>query len=111
MLEWVGDLRPSRPHSTTKSPEGETKAPSRPGGMLVHALNTVNLGSGRRKEFFPGWLGIANVIILALIAGVLYGVTTTKNPLQMGLIVGGVSLAVLSTRAGFERYANKSPAS
>lgn len=79
--------------------------------VLAVALNTVNLGSGRRKEFFPGWLGIANVIILALIAGVLYGVTATKNALQMGLIVGGVSLAVLSTRAAFERYANKSPAS
>ncbi len=71
--------------------------------ILAVALNTVNLGAGKRKEFFPGWLGIANVVILALIAGVLYGVTTAKNPMFMGLLVGSITFAVLASRATWER--------
>ncbi|QDT34672.1 ABC transporter permease [Thalassoglobus polymorphus] len=71
--------------------------------ILAVALNTINFGAGKRKEFFPGWLGITNVIILSLIAGVLYGVTTTTNPLFMGLLVGAVTFAVLASRATWER--------
>lgn len=75
--------------------------------VLAVALNTISFGAGKRKEFFPGWLGLVNVLILSLIAGVLYGVTATQNALNMGLTAGVVTLAVLAGRAFFERYANK----
>lgn len=75
--------------------------------VLAVALNTISFGAGKRKEFFPGWLGLVNVLILSLIAGVLYGVTATQNALNMGLTAGVVTLAVLAGQAFFERYANK----
>lgn len=75
--------------------------------VLAVALNTISFGAGKRKEFFPGWLGIVNVLILSLIAGVLYGVTATQNALNMGLTVGVVTLVVLAGRASFERYASR----
>lgn len=73
--------------------------------VLAVALNTLSFGAGRRKDFFPGWLGIANVLILGLIAGLLYGVTATQNPLYGGVLVGVVTLLVLASRAGWERVA------
>lgn len=75
--------------------------------VLAVALNTLSFGAGRRKDFFPGWLGIANVFILGLIAGLLYGVTATQNPLYWGVLVGVVTFLVLASRAVWERFADQ----
>lgn len=72
--------------------------------VLAVAVNTISFSGGNRKEFFPGWLGVVNVLILALIAGVLYGVTAAVYPLYWGCVVGLSTFAVLAIRAGWERY-------
>lgn len=71
--------------------------------VLAVALNTIRFGQGQRKDFFPGWLGVANVFILGLIAGTLYGVSTDENSLHWGLLVGLVTFSVLGIRAFWER--------
>lgn len=72
--------------------------------VLAVALNTISFGSGKSKAFFPGWLGLMNVLILGLISGVLYGVTAAEHPIYWGSVIGMSVLVALSLRAAWERY-------
>ncbi|TWT49870.1 Inner membrane ABC transporter permease protein YjfF [Thalassoglobus neptunius] len=75
--------------------------------VLAVAVNTLRFEGGRSKQFFPGWLGLMNVGILSLIAGVLYAVTATEHAISRGFTVGLGILFVLAIRAVYERASNR----
>ena len=62
--------------------------------VLAVAFNELR-GAGLRKRFFPGKLGIINIVNLSLLGGVIAAVTTTKNQLPKAAIVAGIVCAVL----------------
>lgn len=74
--------------------------------VLAVALNTLKIGSQRKKAFFPGWLGISNVFILGLLAGVLYGVTTENHSFWASMGVGVVTGSILAGRAVWEHVSD-----
>lgn len=74
-------------------------------GMLVVfavAFNELR-GAGTKKAFFPGALGWLNVVIVSGLLGIITAVTTSEDKLRSGLAVGGVALAMLTTKAVIER--------
>lgn len=77
-------------------------------GMLVVlavAFNALRGTGGFRKKFFSGSLGILNVGILSLLAGVMTSVTSQEEKLRNGLVVGGSALVILGAKAVSERMA------
>lgn len=77
-------------------------------GMLVVlavAFNQLRGGGGLRKPFFPGLLGLLNVAIISLLAGVMTAVTSTELKLRNGAIAATATLAILASRALAERLA------
>jgi ribose/xylose/arabinose/galactoside ABC-type transport system permease subunit len=77
-------------------------------GMLVVlavAFNALRGTGGFRKRFFSGALGILNVGILSLLAGLMTSVTSQEDKLRNGLIVGGSALVILAAKAVSERMA------
>ena len=79
-------------------------------GMLVVlavAFNALRGTGGLKKRFFNGGLGLLNVAILGVLAGVMTSVTSQENKLRNGLIVGGSVLVLLAAKAITERMTGK----
>jgi len=77
-------------------------------GMLVVlavAVNQLRGTGGLRKPFFPGLLGILNLLIISVLAGVMTAVTSGDAKFRNGLLVAGATLVVLGGRALAERLA------
>jgi ribose/xylose/arabinose/galactoside ABC-type transport system permease subunit len=75
-------------------------------GMLVVlavAFNQLRGAGGVRKPYFPGALGLLNVTIVSLLAGVMTVVTSSENKFRNGLLVAGATLLILGARAIAER--------
>lgn len=75
-------------------------------GMLVIlavAFNQLRGTGGLRKPYFPGLLGLLNVAIISVLAGVMTSVTSSDAKLRNGLIVAGSTLVILGSRAAAER--------
>jgi ABC-type branched-subunit amino acid transport system permease subunit len=74
-------------------------------GMLVVLAVAFNelRGSGVKKEFFPGALGLLNVFILSGLTGIIIAVTSSDGKLTSGGIVGGSVFLVLMAKALSER--------
>ena len=70
--------------------------------ILAVALNEIRGEGGWKKRFFPGALGLLNVGILTVLAGVLAAVTSTEGKMRNGLVVGVTVLVLLSTKAVME---------
>jgi hypothetical protein len=75
------------------------------GGLVVLAVafNELRGTGGVRKQFFPGALGLLNVLILTLLAGIITAVTSTTDKLRNGLIASAAALLLLSAAAIRER--------
>ena len=61
-------------------------------GMLVVlavAFNQLRGSGGLRKPFFPGLLGMLNVVIISVLAGVMTAVTSSDAKFRNGLLVAG----------------------
>ena len=52
--------------------------------VLAVAFNELRKTGGFRRQFFPGIIGWISVVILALLAGLITGATTTENKLNSG---------------------------
>jgi ribose/xylose/arabinose/galactoside ABC-type transport system permease subunit len=79
-------------------------------GMLVVlavAFNALRGTGGFRKKFFTGSLGILNVGVLSLLAGLMTSVTSQEDKLRNGLVVGGSALVILAAKAVSERLAGR----
>ena len=63
--------------------------------LLAVAFNELRSGSGLRRPFFAGWLGIANIVILAALSGVITSVLTGAAKFERGLIAAAIVLALL----------------
>ncbi len=75
-------------------------------GMLVIlavAFNSLRGSGGLHKRFFTGGLGLLNVAILGLLAGIMTSVTSQDEKLRNGLIVGGSVFVLLAAKAVSER--------
>lgn len=75
-------------------------------GMLVVlavAFNQLRGAGGVRKPYFPGALGLLNVAIVSILAGVMTVVTSSEHKFRNGLMVAGGTLAILGGRAFAER--------
>ncbi|MBL8851275.1 MAG: ABC transporter permease [Planctomycetaceae bacterium] len=75
-------------------------------GMLVVlavAVNQLRSTGGVRKPYFPGLLGLLNVAIISVLAGVMTSVTSSEAKLRNGLLVAGGTLVILGARAIAER--------
>jgi ribose/xylose/arabinose/galactoside ABC-type transport system permease subunit len=83
-------------------------------GMLVVlavAFNELRAEGGVKKRFFPGTLGILNVVILTVLAGTIVGVTSQTDKFRNTLIAGGIALVLLSGKAIIERiHSRRGPA-
>lgn len=75
------------------------------GGLVVLAVafNELRGTGGVRKQFFPGALGLLNVLILTLLAGIITAVTSTTDKLRNGLIASVAALLLLTFAAIRER--------
>ena len=75
------------------------------GGLVVLAVafNELRGTGGLRKQFFPGALGILNVLILTVLAGAITAVTSTTDKLRNGIIAAVVTLLLLGAAAIRER--------
>ena len=71
--------------------------------VLAVAFNALRGSGGLKKKFFPGALGLLNVLILTVLAGVITSVTASENKLLYGGMAAGVTLAVLGVRLILER--------
>lgn len=60
--------------------------------VLAVTFNELRSSQGFRKQFFPGGLGIVNIFVLSLLAGVITAVMSSTNKLAYG---GGTALVVL----------------
>ncbi|WP_437229722.1 ABC transporter permease [Planctomicrobium sp. SH661] len=80
-------------------------------GMLVVlavAFNELRGSRGFKKQFFPGNLGLLNVMILTLLAGVItFATSSPAFKVRNGLIAGGAALLLLGLRAVMERRATR----
>lgn len=80
--------------------------------VLAVAFNELRSGSGLKKQFFPGGLGLVNVIVLSLLAAVVAAVTVADDKLATGAAAGLVVLTLLVARklaeAGADRRARLS---
>lgn len=78
-------------------------------GMLVVLAVAFNelRGEGLKKRFFPGLLGWLNVGILALLTGIVTGVTSSNDKLRNACIAGGAAGILLLLRAVMERVAER----
>ncbi len=72
--------------------------------VLAVAFNELRGGRGLKKHFFPGKLGILNVFILTILAGVIsFATAGSDQKLRNGIIAAAVTLILLSIRAIMER--------
>lgn len=75
-------------------------------GMLVVlavAFNELRGTGGLKKQFFPGALGVLNVLVLTLLSGLIVGVTSADDKLRNGLIAAVAALILLGIRILLER--------
>ncbi|HWL10465.1 MAG TPA: ABC transporter permease, partial [Planctomicrobium sp.] len=84
-------------------------------GMLVVlavAFNELRGSRGLRKQFFPGSLGLLNILILTLLAGLItFATSSPEMKLQNGLIAAGAAVLLIGLRAFVERRSNRPTAS
>lgn len=75
------------------------------GGLVILAVafNELRGTGGVRKQFFPGALGLLNVLILTLLAGIITAVTSTTDKLRNGLIASAAALLLLTAAVIRER--------
>ncbi len=72
--------------------------------VLAVAFNELRGSRGLKKQFFPGSLGLLNVFILTLLAGLItFATSSPESKLMNGLIAAGVTLLLIGMRAAFER--------
>jgi len=71
--------------------------------VLAVAFNELR-GRGLRKQLFPGSLGVLNVLILTLLAGLItFATASPEYKIRNGLIAGGGALLLLGLRTVLER--------
>jgi ribose/xylose/arabinose/galactoside ABC-type transport system permease subunit len=78
--------------------------------VLAVAFNELRGSRGLKKQFFPGSLGILNVIILTFLAGLItYATSSADFKLRNGLLAAGAVLLLIGVRAFLERRPRTSP--
>jgi len=84
-------------------------------GMLVVlavAFNELRGSRGLKKQFFPGKLGLLNILILTLLAGLItFATSSPEAKLRNGLIAAGGAFLLIGLRALLERRGKKAPVS
>jgi len=72
--------------------------------VLAVAFNELRGSRGLKKHFFPGALGLLNLLILTALAGTITFVTSTEDKMRNGLIAAAVTFVLLAIRAAAERF-------
>ena len=75
--------------------------------LLAVAFNELRTGSGLRRPFFEGKLGIANIGILAALTGIITALLTAENKVFNGVAAAGVVLGLLGVKKVLEVRAAK----
>lgn len=70
--------------------------------LLAVAFNELRTGHGLRRPFFAGWLGIANIGIVAALTGVVTALLLAEDKLRYGLAAAGVTVVLLAAKKTFE---------
>lgn len=72
--------------------------------VLAVAFNELRGSRGLKKQFFPGTLGLLNVFILTVLAGLItFATSSPESKFQNGLIAAGGTLFLIGLRAFMER--------
>ncbi|MEW4531427.1 ABC transporter permease [Maioricimonas sp. JC845] len=72
--------------------------------VLAVAFNELRGSRGLKKHFFPGALGLLNLLILTALAGTITFVTSTEDKMRNGLIAAAATFVLLAIRAAAERF-------
>ena len=75
--------------------------------VMAVAFNALRGTGSLKKQFFPGALGLLNVLILAGLSGTITAVTSTSDKLRNGTIAAVVTFLLLSVMAVRERMPKK----
>ena len=70
--------------------------------LLAVAFNELRAGSGLRRPFFAGWLGIVTIGILSVLVGSVTALLVGEEKLRTGLIAAGLALIVLAAKKAME---------
>lgn len=63
--------------------------------VLAVAFNELRASGGLRKQFFPGALGLVNIAVLSLVAGVVTAMMSSTNKLISGSVAALIVLTLL----------------
>ncbi|QDU41132.1 Ribose transport system permease protein RbsC [Maioricimonas rarisocia] len=75
--------------------------------VLAVAFNELRGSRGLKKHFFPGALGLLNLLILTTLAGTITFVTSTEDKMRNGLVAAGATFVLLAIRAVAERLSRE----
>lgn len=70
--------------------------------LLAVAFNELRTGSGLRRPFFAGWLGIVNIGVVAGLFGVITSLLSSDDKLRNGLVVAFAMLMLLILKKTLE---------
>ncbi|MGC1275491.1 MAG: ABC transporter permease, partial [Planctomycetaceae bacterium] len=70
--------------------------------LLAVAFNELRTGSGLRRPFFAGWLGIVNIGLVAALFGMIAALLSSDEKLRNGLAVMAATLVLLLVKKGLE---------
>lgn len=70
--------------------------------LLAVAFNELRTGSGLRRPFFAGWLGIVNIGVVAGLFGVITSLLSSDDKLRNGLAVAFAMLMLLILKKTLE---------
>jgi ribose/xylose/arabinose/galactoside ABC-type transport system permease subunit len=76
--------------------------------LLAVAFNELRAAGGLKRPFFGGWLGIANIGILAVLAGTITSILSPDAKLTNGLLAALAAALVLAAKKTFEVRAQRS---
>jgi ribose/xylose/arabinose/galactoside ABC-type transport system permease subunit len=75
--------------------------------LLAVAFNELRSGSGVRRPFFAGWLGLVNLGIISGLFGVIAAVLAPVSKLPVGLAVAAATLLLLLVKKALELRAER----
>lgn len=70
--------------------------------LMAVAFNELRAAGSQRRPFFAGWLGIVNIAVLALLAGIITSILSAEAKLWNGILAAALAVLVLSSKKFME---------
>ena len=75
--------------------------------LLAVAFNELRVAGGLKRPFFAGWLGIANIGILAVLAGTITSILSPDSKLTNGVLAALATIVLLAAKKSLEVRAQR----